>query len=162
MGNGNFWQLGDVDDEELVVGIRKLVQADRRVSARLLAHLAEVEERRLHLRKASASMFGYCLSLGMSEDEAGRRICAARVARRFPVIYGLLDEGKLSLSVICRLKDYLSHDNHAELLAAVSGLSFRKAASLACRAICSARRALGDTQTPTACGRWSDDFGSAS
>jgi hypothetical protein len=127
MGNGSFWQLGDVDDEDLVIGIRKLVQADRRVSARLLAHLAEVEERRLHLRKASPSMFEYCLSLGMSEDEAGRRICAARVARRFPVIYALLDQGKLSLSVICKLKDYLSDDNHAELLAGVSGLSFRKA-----------------------------------
>jgi 5-methylcytosine-specific restriction endonuclease McrA len=39
----------------------------------------------------------------------------------------MLDEGRLSLSVICMLKQYLTDDNHAELLEGVSRMSYRKA-----------------------------------
>src|SRR6185369_6337237 len=96
--------------------LRVLVRQDRRVTARLFAHLTEVEERRLHLKHATPSMFAYCLGLGMSEDEAGRRLCAARVAKGFPEVYRMLDAGRLSLSVICGLKQYLTEANHLELL----------------------------------------------
>ncbi|HEV8246984.1 MAG TPA: HNH endonuclease signature motif containing protein, partial [Polyangiaceae bacterium] len=127
MGNKEFWRLEQVEDERLLSEMQALVRVDRRVSARLLAHLAEVEERRLHLKHASSSMFEYAMTLGMSEDEAGRRLCAASVAKRFPTVYRLLDEGKLSLSVICRLKQFIALQNHDELLTGVSGLSYRKA-----------------------------------
>ncbi|HEV8248013.1 MAG TPA: HNH endonuclease signature motif containing protein [Polyangiaceae bacterium] len=127
MGNEDFWRLERVEDEQLLGDVQALVRADRNVSARLLAHLAEVEERRLHLKHASSSMFEYAMRLGMSEDEAGRRLCAAGVAKRFPTVYPLLDEGKLSLSVICRLKQYITLQNHEEVLIGVSGLSARKA-----------------------------------
>ncbi|HEV8245800.1 MAG TPA: hypothetical protein VGP93_08525, partial [Polyangiaceae bacterium] len=127
MGNEDFWRLEQVEDEQLLGEVKALVRADRHVSARLLAHLAEVEERRLHLKNACSSMFEYAMTLGMSEDEAGRRLSAAGVAKRFPAVYRLLDEGKLSLSVICRLKQFIILANHEELLAGVSGLSYRKA-----------------------------------
>ncbi len=127
MNQGNFWELDRVSDDSLKARTARLLSIDRRVTARLLAHLAEIEQRRLHLEQAFSSMFDYCLSLGMSEDEAGRRLCAAGVAKRFPAIYGLLDEGRLSLSVICKLKHYLTAENYEELLAGVAGLSFRKA-----------------------------------
>ena len=113
MGNEDFWRLEQVEDEQLLGDVQALVRADRHVSARLLAHLAEVEERRRNLTRgaipegvkhASSSMFEYAMTLGMSEDEAARRLSAAGVAKRFPAVYRLLDEGKLSLSVICRLK----------------------------------------------------------
>ncbi len=127
MLTGRFWELEGLGDDALTAGTRRLVRADRRVSARLLAHLSEIEERRLHLKQSFSSMFEYCLSLGMSEDEAGRRMCAAGVAKRFPIIYDLIDQDKLSLSVICKLKHYLTADNHVEVLSGVSGLSYRKA-----------------------------------
>ncbi len=127
MLTGKFWQLEGLGDDALTAGTLRLVRADRRVSARLLAHLSETDERRLHLKQASSSMFEYCLHLGMSEDEAGRRLCAAGVAKRFPVVYDLIDQGKLSLSVVCKLKQYLTADNHLEVLSGVSGLSYRKA-----------------------------------
>ncbi len=122
--------MANLDSKRLSARIiRRLTRAraDRRVMARLLAHLVEIEQRRLHLKQAFSSMFDYCLSLGMSEDEAGRRLCAAGVAKRFPSIYTLLAEGRLSLSVICKLKHYLTAENHEEILAGVAGLSFRKA-----------------------------------
>jgi hypothetical protein len=127
MSTGQFWELGRVTDGHLLDGVRKLIAADRRVTARLLAHLSEVQERRLHLRQAKPTMFAYCLELGMSEDEAGRRLCAAGVARRFPVAYVMLDQGRLCLSVLCELKQYVSDDNHLEVLEGVSGLSYRRA-----------------------------------
>src|SRR5262245_30071797 len=94
--DGELLDLDGVSDESLASSMTRLVRVDRRVSARLLAHLAEIEERRLHLKHAFPSMFEYCLSLGMSEDEAGRRLCAARVARQFPIVFSLVDEGRLS------------------------------------------------------------------
>jgi hypothetical protein len=54
-------------------------------AADLLAHLAECDERRLHLDLGFASLFAYCTkSLGFCEATAWRRITAARVCRRFP------------------------------------------------------------------------------
>jgi hypothetical protein len=114
--SSGFWQLTHVSDDQLVAGLGSLIQACRRVTARVIAHLAEVEERRLHLRAACSSMFVYCTErLGMSEDEACRRIDAARIARRYPLAYRLLDAGELTLTVLCLLKDMLTLENHAEL-----------------------------------------------
>src|SRR5262245_36720281 len=120
----NHWQLGDLTDAQLIGSLEGLLASCRRSGARLIAHLAEVEERRLHLRMACSSMFVYCTArLGMSEDEACRRIDAARLARRFPSAYGLLEDGALNLTTLCLLKPHICGDNSAELLAGVSGKS---------------------------------------
>src|SRR5215510_3369813 len=117
----SHWQLGDLTDAQLIGSLQGLLASCRRSIARLIAHLAEVEERRLHLRKACSSMFVYCTTrLGMSEDEACRRIDAARLASRFPSAYALLEDGSLSLTTLCLLKPYICADNHVELLAGVS------------------------------------------
>ena len=51
--------------------------------ARLLAHLAEVDARRLYLPAGYPSLYAYCIEeLRLSEDAARRRIHAARTARR--------------------------------------------------------------------------------
>src|SRR6266700_565676 len=56
----------------------------RRVEADIVAHIAEVEERRLYARKALPSMFAYCTDvLHLSEAEAYLRISAARTFRRW-------------------------------------------------------------------------------
>jgi hypothetical protein len=125
---GSFWQLAALSDRELVDGLHRRVGSSRQLLAELVAHLGEVEERRLHLAGAFSSMFDYCVRrLGLSEDEACRRIEVARLARRFPVLYPMLASGQLSLSVAGSLKEYLSEGNGAELLAAVSGKSVREA-----------------------------------
>ena len=64
---------------------------------------------------------------GMSEDEACRRIEVARLGRRYNSIFGLLASGALTLSVAAVLKDCLTDQNQASLLAAVSGKSVRAA-----------------------------------
>src|SRR5688572_3116702 len=100
-----FWNLGARSDRELLEGLRVRVGNSRQLIAEVLAHLGEVEERRLHLHAGYGSMFVYCVSrLGMSEDEACRRIDVARLARRYPALFPRLATGQISLSVAALLK----------------------------------------------------------
>jgi hypothetical protein len=54
--------------------------------------------------------------LGLSNSEAFHRITVARVARQFPVIFELLEHRELHLTAVCLLRDYLTAENHLELL----------------------------------------------
>lgn len=120
--------LAQLSDARVLEGFGSLVRSGRRVTAALVAHLAEVEERRLHLKAGYGSLFTYCVTAhGMSEDEACRRIEVARLGRRFPDIFCLLASGELSLTVTAELKHHLRVDNASELLHAVSGKSVREA-----------------------------------
>jgi hypothetical protein len=122
MIDGEFWELGHVDDRELQRALLQLLASGSRTEARIIAHLAAVEERRLHLEAGSSSLFGYCCArLGLSENEAFHRITAARLARRFPLIFGLIERREIHLTAVCLLRDYLTPENHRELLAEASG-----------------------------------------
>src|SRR5215471_16332030 len=88
----------------------------------MLAHLVEVEERRLHLEAACPSMFQFCVRrLGMSEDEACRRIHAARLARRFPDLLARIERGDLTLSTVALLHHTLTEETYEELVEAAAG-----------------------------------------
>jgi len=122
MNNGEFWELGHVADGELQSELVRLLANGSRTEARILAHLVAVEERRLHFEAGSSSLFDYCCKhLSLSENEAFHRITAARLARRFPVIFGLIERRALHLTAVCLLRDYLTPDNHRQLLAEAVG-----------------------------------------
>ncbi|HWZ88065.1 MAG TPA: hypothetical protein VNW92_04425 [Polyangiaceae bacterium] len=122
MDSGAFWELGDVTDRDLQAELTRLLARGSRTEARIIAHLAAVEERRLHLAAGSSSLFEYCLRrLGLSESEAFHRITAARLARRFPAIFGLLEQRAVHLTAVCLLRDHLTPENHRELLEEASG-----------------------------------------
>jgi 5-methylcytosine-specific restriction endonuclease McrA len=123
--------LSTRSDEELLASVTKLVASHRELTARLVAHLAEIEERRLHLSAGFSSMFDFCQKrLGLSEGEAFRRILAARLTRRFPTICTLLASGSVNLSTLERLHNHLTEENHAELLSATAGKSKQEVQSL--------------------------------
>jgi hypothetical protein len=127
----HFWSLEHLSDRQLLERLQGVLRTQRCTLAELIAHLGEVEERRLHLAAAYGSLFSYCVrQLGMSEDEACRRIELARLARRFPLLFGELASGRISLSVALLLKPVLTPANHAELIAAASGASLRMAREL--------------------------------
>jgi hypothetical protein len=115
-------KVADLSDAQLLESLKSLCGQDRAVLVRLLAHLVEVEERRLHLEAACPSMFQFCLRrLGMSEDEACRRIHAARLARRFPDLLVRIERGDLTLSTIALLHDTLTEATYEELVEAAAG-----------------------------------------
>jgi hypothetical protein len=57
----------------------------------------------------------------LSDYEAFARIAAARAARKYPVILEMLEQRKLHLTAICEVRDFLTAENHRELLVEVSG-----------------------------------------
>ncbi len=64
-------------------------------------------------------MKSFCiLELGMSEDEAGKRIHAARKAHEYPVIFKALEDGRLHLTAVNLLGPHLTEHNSDALLAA--------------------------------------------
>jgi 5-methylcytosine-specific restriction endonuclease McrA len=129
--SAEFWKLTHLDDSDLLQSLAALLRTKRQTLAQLVAHLGEVEDRRLHLQAAYPSMFAYCVTrLGMSEDEACRRLELARLARRFPVLFSEIAGGSLTLSVALLLKPVLSAENHRELLAAARGKSMQQTREL--------------------------------
>jgi 5-methylcytosine-specific restriction endonuclease McrA len=124
MDRSHAADLSQVSNDELLSSVRCLFGEELRVTAKLVAYLGEVEERRLHLEAGFPSMFAFCTKeLGMSENEAFRRINAARLGRRFPVIHALLASGAVHLSALELLRERLTEENHEELLGTVSGRS---------------------------------------
>jgi len=108
-----------LDDRSLLERLDALCARDRRVTAQLLWHLAEVDRRGLCRERGYSSLFNYCVqALHMSEAEAGLRIRVARAARRYPVIYRHVDRGELHLSAVSVLAPVLTPDNHQRLLRA--------------------------------------------
>jgi 5-methylcytosine-specific restriction endonuclease McrA len=112
------YSLSHLSDHALLRDLAVLVAQDRSTTAAMLAHLAEVDERRLYVPAGYPSMYAWCLGeLRMSEDAAFKRIRAARAARRFPATFPALADGRLSLSAVVLLAPYLTSETAAELLA---------------------------------------------
>jgi hypothetical protein len=109
--------LESLPDEELLRRLTDLLGRSRRTEADLVAHIGEVDRRRLFSRAACPSMFAYCTEvLHLSEHEAYLRITVARAAREHPVLLVLLSEGRLHLAGIAKLAPHLSRENRDALL----------------------------------------------
>jgi 5-methylcytosine-specific restriction endonuclease McrA len=125
------YDLKHKSDREVMVALSGLVRRDQQLCAELLAHLAEVDERRLYLAEAAPSLFVYCVQrLNLSEDAAYKRIAAYRAARRFPIIFSLVAQGELHLSAINLLAPHLTDDNYRELCLAARSKSKRQVEEL--------------------------------
>jgi hypothetical protein len=109
--------LQSISDDELLRRLAGLMQQSRRVESDLVAHIGEVEERRLYAREASPSMFAYATEvLHLSEAEAYLRITAARAAREHPMLLVMLGDGRLHLTGIAKLAPHLTRENRDALL----------------------------------------------
>ena len=109
-------------DNELVARLRGLAASERDTTAQLVAHLAVLDTRDVHLRAGYGSLFVYCRdALALAEHEAYNRIEAARAVRRFPVILDRLAEGFVNLTTVRLLAPHLTRDNHAAVLESARG-----------------------------------------
>ena len=114
--------LRRLGDDELVARLKGLAARERRATALLVAHLAELDTRDVYLRAGYSSLFAYCCDvLALSEHEALSRIDAARTARCFPVILDLLAAAEINLTTVRLLGPHLTADNHVEVLASARG-----------------------------------------
>jgi hypothetical protein len=109
--------LRGLSDDELLRRLSAPIGQSRRIEWELVAHIAEVDERRLYAREACESMFVYCTDvLHLSEHEAYLRIAAARAAREHPMLLTMLGDGRLHLSGIAKLAPHLTAANRDVLL----------------------------------------------
>ena len=99
--------------------------------AELLAHLGEVEARGIHRTRACSSLYTYCIyELRFSEDEAFRRVAAARLVRRFPALLDAIAAGELHLTGLLMLGPHLTDANFVEVLARAKHRTKRELARL--------------------------------
>jgi hypothetical protein len=125
------YSLSHLTDHALLCDLSALVAQDRVTTAELLAHIAEVDARKLYVPAAYPSMYAYCVGeLRLSEDAAAKRIQAARAARQFPVLFETLADGRLHLSGACLLAPHLARETADELLAAAAGKTKSEIAEL--------------------------------
>jgi 5-methylcytosine-specific restriction endonuclease McrA len=118
------YDLVHLSDDALLRDLSTLVARDRVLTATLLAHLAEVDERRLYVPAGYPSMHAYCVGeLRFSDDAAFNRITAARAARRFPILFDAIADGRLHVTGVRLLAPCLTPENAAELLTAASNRS---------------------------------------
>ena len=114
--------LRRLSDDELVARLKSLAARERRATALLVAHLAELDTRDLHLRAGYPSLFVYCRDvLALSEHEAYNRMEVARTARRFPLVLDLLASGAVNLTTVRLLGPHLTADNHSRVLESARG-----------------------------------------
>jgi HNH endonuclease len=115
------YRLGGLGNDELLAALAGLVRREHEVMSDLLAHLAELDERRLYLELGFSSLFAYCTeALGFCKSAAGRRIAVARVCRRYPEAFARVARGELQLLVLSLLAPHLNSENAAELFDACS------------------------------------------
>jgi hypothetical protein len=115
------YSLTHLSDQTLLQDLATLVIQDRSTTAALLAHIAEVDARKLYLPAGYPSMNAYCIQeLRLSEDSARKRIHAARAARGVPAVFHAIAEGRLHLSGVVLLAPILTPENAPELLAAAT------------------------------------------
>ena len=115
-------QHTSLSDEELVSRITSLRLEGKRLVARLIVYLIEVEDRALDKRSACSSMWEFCTErLGMSESETSRRLYAARLVRKFPSVLRRLERGEIHLSALRQLGPYLKEENVDAILDEAKG-----------------------------------------
>jgi len=123
--------LKHLSDTEVLAGTRRLVGRSNQLLAELLVHLGEVEARGIHRTRACSSLYVYCIyELRFSEDEAFRRVAAARLVRRFPALLDALGSGELHLTGLLMLAPHLTEGNFVEVLARAKHRTKRELARL--------------------------------
>jgi hypothetical protein len=116
--------VASLSDQELLDHVPALVARERGSMADVIAHLFEIDRRRLFLGQAYSSLYAYCTGhLRYSEDETTKRVRVARLAGRFPAVLDELRNGTHHLSGLFMLSNHLTEDNSDALLAAARGKS---------------------------------------
>jgi hypothetical protein len=118
----NTYSLAHLSDSILLRDLAVLVTKERGITAQLLAHLAEVDSRKLYVAAGYPSLYLYCVQeLLFSEDAALKRIRVARAASKVPALLPAVADGSLNLNAVLLLAPHLTTQNADELIGAAAG-----------------------------------------
>jgi hypothetical protein len=125
-------RMQSISAHDLDRRLTEMVRRERHLVVQFVVELASFAQRELYRELGYSSLFYYCLrQLGLSKSSAFRRSEAARLIARFPAIADLLREGRLSIRSLVELREVLTEENHAEVLARAAGISQEEAQLLA-------------------------------
>jgi hypothetical protein len=103
--------LQKLSDSELHESAIRAAKRDREAELETIAHLREVERRRLHSARGFPSLFAYAVeALGFSESAAATRIQAMRLARSVPAALGMLQSGELSVTTAAMVQRFFRQE----------------------------------------------------
>ena len=123
-----------LSDDGLLTRVEDLARRSRAVTVELLAHLGELERRKLHRGQGYGRLLAYCTEvLKFSEASAYNRLQAARAARRFPLVLDLLASGRVNLTTVRLLAPHLTEENHRSVLEEASGQTRREVEKIVAR-----------------------------
>ena len=106
-----------LSDEALLARLKLLARNERDATVELIAHLAALDGRSVHIGDGSGSLYTYCRDvLGYSEDAAWNRAATANVVRRYPVALAWLADGSLNVTTVRILRRVLTPENHVAVL----------------------------------------------
>src|ERR1700704_2464841 len=112
--------------------LAELVRSERHLVVQFVVELAGFAKRELYRELGYTSLFYYCVrQLGLSKSSAFRRSEVARLIVRFPAIADQLGAGRHSIRALVELREVLTDENHAEVLARADGMSQEQAQLLA-------------------------------
>ena len=107
---------------ELLLDLKKSDRGERASTAKMLSRIAEFDARKGFLEEGYPSMHAFLVrEVQYTEDQASKRIHAARMARRFPQILVAMYDGRLRLSAVLTLARHLAPGNVDDLLAEATG-----------------------------------------
>ncbi len=79
--------------------------------------MAEIERRKLYVERGFSSLFRFCVEgLGLTEDQACRRVAVVRAAQRVPEVFPLLASGALHMTGVAKRSKYMNDDNAHSLI----------------------------------------------
>jgi len=111
------FMLKNRSDQELLDGVFAAVTREFEDVAVVVAHIAEMDVRKLFAGEGCSSMKSYCMEvLRLTEDQAYSRIAVARVAQKLPVVLDMLADGLVHLTAVDRLGPSLTEENHLSIL----------------------------------------------
>lgn len=109
------------------VEIKNVLGTERGVVARFLGLLAKIEGEKEYAELGYSSLNEYCLKeLGLCEGEAWNRICAARVAVKYPQVLELIAEGRVTLTAVRMITPVLGETGEVGLLEKICGKTTRE------------------------------------
>jgi 5-methylcytosine-specific restriction endonuclease McrA len=122
-----FNSLRSVSDQHLLSAADTIAVQDRKLTLKLLAHLHEIERRKLYSKLGYSSMFDYCTTrLHFSEPAAARRLRTARCLARFPQLGALLEAGEVNLSTVSMVAKLMTPATVDIILSRIRGKSRRE------------------------------------
>jgi hypothetical protein len=111
-----------LSDRDLLRRVAALAGQERHATVELVAHLAEVDKRKLYRGEGYGSLFTYCTgALLLGENATYQRIVAARACSRFPALLQHLVDGSLNLSTLRLIAPHLTRGKLDSLLGEVVG-----------------------------------------